>query len=201
MKRIRSFSLAILLCHCACAADLDAELGGDTVEQPAEGRVGPNASNEAREGGGQLTTIDATDEEAWVYFDLETGAQVEVDDPMTDLGWDLGFRRFHVATNGGVSGNAGCEVALVEQPFDAVSTIPTEGYVVDQEDGEDDNEDPDYAFGQWYDYDFMTHVLTPKPQTYVVVSGAGNVFKLAFEHYYDEAGTSGYPRFAWAPLE
>lgn len=201
MKIIQSFPLVTLLCPLACAADLDDELGGDAVEEPAEGQVGPNARNEPREGGGQLTTIDASDEEAWIYFDLETGVQVEVDDPMTDLTWDLGFRRFHIATNGGVSGSAGCEVAVVEGVFDAITTIPDDGFLVDEPDGEDENEDPDYVFHEWYDYNFMTHVLTPKVQTYVVVTGAGNTFKVSLDHYYDDAGTSGHPRFAWAALE
>ena len=201
MKLIQSLSLATLLCPLACAADLDDELGGDGVEEPAEGQVGPNASNGPREGGGQLTTIDATADETWVYFDLETGTQVEVDDPQTDLTWDLGFRRFHIATNSGVSGSAGSEIAIVEGSFDSVTTVPTDGFLVDEADGDDENPDPDYVFHEWYDYNFMTHVLTPRAQTYVVVTGAGNAFKVALDHYYDDAGTSGHPRFAWAALE
>ncbi len=201
MKPIQCVCLSVLLCPLACAADLDEELGGDGVEQPVEGQVGPNASNDPRDGGGQLTTIDATDEEAWIYFDLETGTQVDVEDPMTDPSWDLGFRRFHIATNSGVSGSAGSEVAVVEDAFETVTAMPADGFLVDEADGDDENEDPDYAFHEWYDYNFMTHVLTPKPQTYVVVTGAGNAFKVALEHYYDDAGTSGHPRFAWDTLE
>ncbi len=192
--------LATLLCPLACAGDLDDELGGDAVEPPAEGRVGPHTVSEPREGGGQQTTIDASDEILWVYFDLETGTELEIEDPAEDLRWDLAFRRFHIATNGGVSGRAGSEVALVPQPFDEVTGIPDTGFVVDEADGDDDNEDPDYAFRDWYDYNFMTHVLTPQTQTYVVVTGAGNAFKVALEHYYDEAGTSGHPTVAWAAL-
>ncbi|MGH1345057.1 MAG: HmuY family protein [Nannocystales bacterium] len=192
--------LAALLCPLACAGDLDDELGGDAVEPPAQGRVGPHTINEPRDGGGQLSTVDATDEVLWVYFDLETGAEVEVDDPAEDAQWDLAFRRFHIATNGGVSGAAGSEVALVSEAFDDVAGIPDTGFVVDEPDGDDDNEDPDYAFRDWYDYNFMTHVLTPHAQTYVVVTGSGNAFKVALENYYDEAGTSGFPAVAWAAL-
>jgi len=189
-----------LLFSIACAGDLDDELGGDVVEEPQEGEVGPHTRNEPRDGGGQLTTIDATDEMDWVYFDLETGVELDVEDPVANTEWDLAFRRFHIATNGGVSGDAGSEVAVLSEAFDAVDETPADGFVVDEPDGDDDNEDPDYAFADWYDYNFMTHVLTPKAQTYVVITGAGNAFKVALDHYYDDAGTSGHPRFAWAAL-
>lgn len=200
MTLLQRLLAAPLLCPLACAGDLDDELGGDAVQPPAEGRVGPNTTTEAREGGGQLSTIDASDEVLWVYLDLETGTELEVDDPADDLRWDLAFRRFHIATNGGVSGSAGSEVALVPQLFDEVSSIPDSGFLVDASDGDDDNEDPDYVFRDWYDYNFMTHVLTAHPQTYVVLTGSGNAFKVAIEHYYDEAGTSGFPTVAWAAL-
>ncbi|MBV1860780.1 MAG: HmuY family protein [Nannocystaceae bacterium] len=192
--------LAALLCPLACAGDLDNELGGDAVEPPAEGRVGPHTTSDPRDGGGHLSTVDASDEVLWVYFDLETGTELEVFDPTEDLRWDLAFRRFHIATNSGVSGSAGSEVALLSQPFDDVSELPDAGFVVDEADGDDENEDPDYAFRDWYDYNFMTHVLTPQAQTYVVVTGSGNAFKVALERYYDEAGTSGFPTVAWAAL-
>jgi hypothetical protein len=200
MKSASRLLLVTLLCPLACAGDLDDELGGDAVEPPAEGRVGPQTTNEPREAGGQQTTVDATDETLWVYFDLETGTQLEVADPLEDLQWDLAFQRFHIATNSGISGNAGAEVAIAPQAFDDVTTVPTEGFIVDEADSDDENENPDYAFHEWYDYNFMTHVLTPKPQTYVVVTGSGNAFKVAIEQYYDDAGTSGVPTFNWAPL-
>ena len=200
MNLSRHLFLATLLYPLACAGDLDDELGGDAVEPPAEGRVGPHTTSEPRDGGGQRSTVDASDEVLWVYFDLETGTEVDVADPAEDLQWDLAFRRFHIATNSGASGNAGSEVARLPDLFDDVAEIPNNGFVVDELDGDDDNEDPDYAFRDWYDYNFMTHVLTPRPQTYVVRTGSGNAFKVALEHYYDEAGTSGFPSIAWAAL-
>lgn len=196
----RLFLAPALLCPLACAGDLDDELGGDAIAPPAEGRVGPHMINESREGGGQLTTVDASDEVTWVYFDLETGVELEVDQRTEDLQWDLAFRRFHVATNSGVSGPGGSEVALLPRAFDEVTGIPDTGFLVDEADGDDDNDDPDYVFRDWYDYNFMTHVLTPQTQTYVVRTGSGNTFKVALERYYDEAGTSGFPAVAWSAL-
>jgi len=200
MTRFYALSFTALLSSLGCAGDLDDELGGDAVEPPAEGEVGPDVHSQAREGGGQLTHVDATDEEAWVYFDLETGTQLQVEDPRTNLDWDLAFQRFHVATNGGISGTAGSEVAIVEAEFDTVTQAPADGFAEDAADGDDDNEDPDYVFADWYDYNPMTHVLTPKPITYVVVTGGGNAFKVALQAYYDDAGTSGFPSFAWEAL-
>lgn len=201
MKSASRLLLATLLCPLACAGDLDDELGGDAVEPPAEGRVGPNTTNQPREGGGQQTSVDATSETEWVYFDLETGTQLEVANPDEDLQWDLAFQRFHIASNSGISGSAGAEVAILEQAFDDVTAVPTDGFIVDDADGDDENESPDYAFHEWYDYNFMTHVLTPKAWTYVVVTGSGNAFKVAVEHYYDDAGTSGHPTIIWDALE
>lgn len=57
------------------------------------------------------------------------------------------------------------------------------------------------SLGAWYDYDFMTHVLTPKPVVYVVRTVEGNAFKLEVQGYYDEAGTSGIFTIRWAALD
>ncbi|MEM6291986.1 MAG: HmuY family protein [Myxococcota bacterium] len=200
IQRACTFLFTATIAASGCAGDLDDELGGDAVEEPAEGEVGPNANSEPREEGGQRTIIDATDDSTWVYFDLESGRQLEVDDPMEDIDWDLAFLRFNIATNGGISGEAGVEVAIVEAAFDEVTEAPADGYLVDEEDGDDVNEEPDYVFHEWYNYNFMTHILTPADITYVVQTGQGNAFKVAVENYYDEAGTSGIPTIIWAPL-
>ena len=59
------------------------------------------------------------------------------------------------------------------------------------------------AFGgadPWYAYDLLTHTLSPQPYVYVVRTGDGGHFKIAFTNYYDAAGTSGFPTFRWALL-
>jgi hypothetical protein len=75
---------------------------------------------------------------------------------------------------------------------------PGDGWATDAADGDDENEDPDLVLGGWYDYDFMTHVLTPRAQ--VVRTAQGNAFKLEILAYYDDAGTSGMLTIRWAPL-
>ncbi|HEY0194205.1 MAG TPA: hypothetical protein VGC42_23985, partial [Kofleriaceae bacterium] len=62
---------------------------------------------------------------------------------------------------------------------------------------------PDYVFDQgdgWYDYDVGTHVLSAKPNIYVVKTDGGSTIKLEIKKYYDDAGTSGWLTLHWGPL-
>ena len=52
----------------------------------------------------------------------------------------------------------------------------------------------------WYDYDDVTHVLTPFPIVWVVKTADGSHVKLVIESYYDAAGTSGHFTWRWAPM-
>jgi hypothetical protein len=58
----------------------------------------------------------------------------------------------------------------------------------------------DVVLAGGYAYDFMTHGLTPHPLVYVVRTVEGNVFELELVGDYDEAGTSGFSTFRWAPI-
>src|SRR5262245_57053426 len=62
--------------------------------------------------------------------------------------------------------------------------------------------EPSSAFGEWYDYDVATHILSPKLQVYVVRTRSGSLVKLQIETYYgDDAGLeSALYRVVWAPL-
>ncbi|MEQ9498025.1 MAG: HmuY family protein [Deltaproteobacteria bacterium] len=140
-------------------------------------------------------TIDASDEMEWVYMDLETAKEVESTAPE----WDLAFRRFRAITNGGINGSAGVEVArLGAIAFDAVTDAPRDGYLEDLVDGDDDGEIEDDAIhvgpssetGPWA-YNPEEHTLSNSGELFVVKSGDGNFFLLAFLEYYDENGESG----------
>ncbi len=154
-------------------------------------------------------TIDASDYDLWVYLDLESGlfvnptdsgsgARMNMEAPEDSLDWDLAFQRFKVKSNGGISGNGGVEgVRLDGVDFAALVKAPTSGYIVDAEDSDDVDTDPDYIFlGEtpWYDYaGAPTHALSPADAVYVVRSVEGNYFKVQFTAYYDASGTSGFP--------
>ncbi|MBK8241613.1 MAG: HmuY family protein [Deltaproteobacteria bacterium] len=178
-----------------CAADLSDELedvapadGGAQIEHTVDGDLID-------------TKIDATDEARWVYLDLESRGQLEIDDPQASDAWDLAFRRYDIALDGGVSGPGGMAAVVLEgQQVDDVEAVADGPWITDAADGDDHGDAPDYALGDWYDYDFATHVLTPRVQAYVVRSVEGNAFALEVVDYYDDAGSSGWLQLRWKPL-
>jgi hypothetical protein len=186
--------LFLCLGSLGCAEDLqidDAETPSATVSTDA---AGENAFT---------TRIDASDETAWVYFSFVSRAQVIPVDPANSVEWDLGFQRFHIISNGGVSGIGGAAVAILADSFDAVVTAPSEGYIPDQPDSDDSDTVANSAFEDgdgWYAYDEATNRLSPRGNVYVVQTARGAHYKLSLLDYYDEAGSSGHPSFSWAEL-
>lgn len=148
--------------------------------------------------GTYTTVVDATSETGWTIADFETGMEVATTDA-----WDLRFQRFHISTNGGVTGAGGVEVAPVTgMTFAAVTSAPSTGYLSDADDANGDMM-PDYAFEQgdgWYDYDPTSHLLSPKPIVWVMKTNGGATLKLEILKYYDDAGTSGWFTLHWSPL-
>jgi hypothetical protein len=201
--------LARLIASCCCVSasvGCAAKLEANDDEAAAV----PTFSSASLGEGVTSTLIDATNDKIWRYFDLDTGEGVTED----NAGWDLKLCRFKVLTNGGVTGDGGVEVAAFENAeFDAFEAAPREGFEGDREDsvGEQDNQqgdantDPDNAFyskdRNWYDYNLNNHTLSPHPWVYFVHTTDGAYFKLAFEGYYDKAGTPGWIKFKWAAVE
>jgi len=145
------------------------------------------------------TLINATSATDWIYVNFHDGSEAQ------ETGaWELRFQRFHVSTNGGVSGSAGVQVAAVSDvPFAAMTKAPDIDYLEDAADDDDEDTIPEYALDQgtgWYDYDDMTHVLTPFPLVWAVKAPNGTSFKFEILKYYDTAGTSGWMTLHWAPL-
>jgi heme-binding HmuY-like protein len=192
-----SFAISISALLAGCADDLE-------VQTETEPEQAQSVVTQPGEGGTFTTQVDASNAEAWVYFSFESGAQAVPPDPASSEGWDLGFQRFHIISNGGVSGTRGNAVAIVsDQDFDALTTAPSDGYLEDQPDGDDDDTVVDSAFETgdgWYDYDPATNRLSPRANVYVVQTPSGAHYKLEILDYYDTAGTSGHPTFAWAEL-
>lgn len=144
-------------------------------------------------GEGEVATvlIDAHVEGVWVFFDLETGTEVDESDA-----WDLAFQRFQIRTSDAA--------ARVATPFEELTSAPAEGYQFDAEDSDDDGEDPDYAFlfpEPWYEYQLATHRLDAIDVTYVVRTFEGHHFKVQMLDYYDAAGSSGHPSFRYASID
>src|SRR5687767_6546539 len=112
-------ALALGLGASGCAGDLRRDRGG--------GSAGGGDRVESTDGGdgSTHTRIDATKSDLWVYLDLETNAEVFPAVPGTSAAWDLGFQRFKIITNGGISGTGGMEVAaLPGASFDEMTDAP-----------------------------------------------------------------------------
>ena len=199
--RARIFGLAALVLG-GCAEDLREEGPGapDLGAPGTSGRVKVTTeSSEVRR-----LEVDATAMAEWVYLRLDTGAQVAVADPQSSREWDVAVRRYYVKVNGGISGGCGSEVAVQKgADFAALLRAPTAGYFTDQADSGDDDTEADYALSQsggWYEYNPMTHLLSPRPQVYVLRSCTGGYVKLQMTGYYDAAGTSGFPSLRFAAV-
>jgi predicted small lipoprotein YifL len=221
--------LAALTCVAACGGEdsttVDARLGQETrpvrpgpladapgaedeqtpVTAPPVSAGAPIESDHTRtvpqSDGSFASQVDATSMADWVYFSLRSKAEVTPADPEHSDEWDVGFQRSNVKVNGGISGAGNVSVSALQEPFDAVSTPPADGYLEDAEDADLDGS-PDYAFAAgdgWYDYDPAAHTLSARDTVFVVKTGGG-YFKLQFSSYYDPAGTPAKPQFRWAPL-
>jgi len=174
------------LCLLGCAPDLRDKLETDTVDTVDTSDV-THTDLPA-----DLLVIDATDSVAWVYFDLETRAVVTPALPEDTSEWDLAFRRFRIKVNGGVSGTGGVEAAeLRGGDYETLTQAPAAGYLTDQPDDEDENEEPEYAFDGWFDYNSATHVVTAADVIYATRSVEGSYAKIKLLAYYDDVGTPG----------
>lgn len=176
----------------------------------------------ADEGNGIYTvTVNATDKESWVYFNLADRTQVASPaEPTRDSTWDLGFRRFFIKSNGGVSGAAQVQVSPILnasfEELDAAPSAPEGGWLQDRSksqmspDAPPDvvvSDDVDYAFNQstslsesgWYNYQPDDHTLSPAAVVYVVQT-RGRYFKIQLLNYYDGAGTPAVVSFRMAEI-
>lgn len=189
----------------ALAAGCAADLRETTATDDGAPDTGGPTETEAVGGGDTAapqtfrTVLDATSEEDWVPLDLDAALRGE--DP-GGQGWDLQARRYLIALNGGVSGEGGVQVAILdgvsidEVDAAALDALPATAWVSDQEDDDGDGI-PAYALNEWYDYDSATHTLSPKARVYALRSTEGARFALQIEDYYDEAGTSGHLSLLW----
>lgn len=181
-----------------CAPDL-------REDYPFDGELPPGtyATFAPQQDGSFAVNVEATAKESWVYVDMVGQKDVPASEATGTTAWHLGFQRFKIITNSGVSGPGAVETAaLPGQPFATLTQAPATGYTSDREDGADGNQEIDSAFLEgdgWYEYDLSVHKLLPRDVTYVVHLPEG-YFKLRLEDYYARAGTAGTLRFRWAPV-
>jgi hypothetical protein len=147
-------------------------------------------------------TIDATAggvnnaaDNPYIYVDLRNGTKVAVNDldARTSASWDIALKRSSLRTNSGDSGTGGRELAVVQAATLAqVTSAPASGYASDDFATADCTLDslaigePSSAFGDWYDYDVDTHVVTPKAEVYVVKRSDGSRTAFRIKAYYGD---------------
>ena len=131
-------------------------------------------------------TINATNNEMWVYFSFASGDIVEVEDAANSEAWDIGFQRTNVKLNGGISGpGMGSVVMLTETTFEAVTVAPADGYLADTEGTLAIV--PQSKKG-WYIYTGPpAHWILPlEDRVFVVKATDGTFAKLRFVGYYKD---------------
>jgi hypothetical protein len=164
-------------------------------------------------------TVDATAggtmmsaDNPYIYLDLKTGTKVAVNDldARTSATWDVALKRSSLRVNSGDSGTGNRKLAVVQaQTLAAVTAAPTTGYVVD--DFADTScklvelliGEPSSAFGQWYDYNDTTHVVSPKSEVYVIERPDGSHTALRLITYYGDTASpmrGAYFQAEWKQL-
>lgn len=192
----------------------------------SEGYPGkPPESNDAQ--GSQITKetiatgvykikVNATSQVDWIYFDLETGTQLDVTQPMVNSQWDMSFQRFKIKINGGNSGSAGNALQpLKGQDFDTL-TSPPNSFTPNITDRADSGSGTDacrpginntlFAYldstftgnACWFRY--AARRLTPRDIVYVHKTGDGNYYKVKVVNYYSDTGTSGNITFKYSQV-
>ncbi len=142
-------------------------------------------------------TLDAVSMDTWVLFDLVEGRIVDGD--FSSEGWDLAFRRTKLLTNSGVTNPTGPGGAydLGEVPLEEATVPGAVSFVVDHLGGEDEDEPENEQIGHWYSYSFISHIVSTKPNTYLVRTGESFDALVYFDSYYCDDEESGCVTFSY----
>jgi len=169
---------------------MESFLGSPSVNLPKEGEatdsppalptapaVPPNLMSP------RVVMINASSENDWVYFDFSRGGVVKIQD-QTSLEWDLAFRRSKVISNGGATNKFG-KAGLVDlgnsTEFNQIPEAPLNNYIQDSA-TRTETENPTLL--KWYRYNYLTHKLTPKSNTYAVKTADEKFAKIKFLNFY-----------------
>ncbi len=139
--------------------------------------------------GPDTITIAATGEDGWRFFDFSRGSVVDAPGPTE---WDLAFLRHRVVANGGAAfaGDGGI-LELGSARFDSVSVVPSTGYVGSPQPGDTTNK----AIERWYNYNWTSHILEPRPTVWAVRTADGRYAKLRILGYYCPGAYAGCMTF------
>ena len=192
---ITIITLIFVMLLCSCVTTLK-------IPKYAQFFQGDSYYAEELETGKYLVGIDATSNEKWSYWDIDQDSLVEVAEPKNNKDWDLAFQRFKIKINGGGSGSSGVQITLIKNAdFEQVKV--TENFLWRKDESIGLNQ-VKYAFaeeGDWFVYDFFTHMLEPRDQFYLLRSSENIIYKLKMLTYYDRLLISGFPTFQYSLVE
>ncbi len=134
----------------------------------------------------RVEDLDATGEgDHFTFFSLRTGEPVPAADSAS-AAWDLALRSTTILVNGGAVGpGEGGALVLQDTTFEAVTAVPAgAAFAVDRGTVRGETAIPTGAGNGWYDYDFVSGVVSPRPAVLVVRTADGRYAKVAIESYY-----------------
>ena len=134
--------------------------------------------------GPALYTVDASGGDEWRRFDFAVNSLVTAGES-----WDLAFHRNHV-----IAGPGGAIVDLGLVLFDSLLEAPAEGYRPNGPAHWESNP----GVGKWYEYSFISHLLTSRGHVYAVRTGDGHYAKLELLNYYCVGVGAGCITFRYA---
>lgn len=151
----------------------------------------PGSRPEPDSAGTLQVTLDARDSERWTYFGFAEG-RVSTD---AFDGWDLAARRFRVVVNGGgdLPGDARAARAGTGS-LDSVRSPPDSGWRSTEARG---GELRHPLLRDWYEYDFFSHLLRPRPRVYAIRTTGGDHVALRFVGYYCPGTIAGCVTFRY----
>jgi len=181
ISKLVVLSWVISLCL-GCSESIDST-GQDGDNSCPQADITENAN------GIRSLTVNAMDYTTWVKLHLDDGITDDEND------WDIALRRFALRVNGGGSGTGYGLAQWVEgSDLSNSSAAPSEAWSTD---GTDSSE---IVFSDWFNYNGMTHALTPKDRTYFVRGHDGmRYYALTILDYYSDppAADSGCVTLSW----
>jgi len=163
--------------------------------------------------GTTLTRINATNVDFFIYFSMQTNAQVPAS-LSSSTTWDIAFNRYKISSNSGNTNPAGLGGVCLSNATSVANAASTSRNNQDCSDdkftidGKASTQGVGGTVGEfignalltdWYNYEIGN--LTTKGKVYIVRTGTGSsYYAVRIENYYSDAGTSGYPTFRWKKL-
>lgn len=124
-------------------------------------------------------TVDATDQAAWRFVDLDRGSVVV---PPDTAGWELAFRRHTMIASGGAAD-------LGAVAYDDVVRAPPGPFTPTVARSDTSNA----VLERWYRYRLLTHLLEPNGHVYAISTPDGRYAKLEILSYYCPGPRAGCP--------